>query len=83
MITTIMDEMNKLLDDIEAILKRDGKTLGDLARELDRSYNQVYDWVRLRKFSPRAGPLLQLQAWRGNNIKKRRKFVSASVASTN
>ena len=75
----VMDQINQLFDDIEAILKRDGKTLGDLARELDRSYNQVYDWVRLRKFNPRAEPLLELQAWRDKN-NKRRKRVSATVA---
>jgi ElaB/YqjD/DUF883 family membrane-anchored ribosome-binding protein len=79
---SVMDEIKKLFDDIEAILKRDGKTLGDLARELDRSYNQVYDWVRLRKFNPRAGPLFQLQAWRNNNIKKAVKRVSAKTATT-
>jgi len=78
----VMDEIKKLFDDIEACLKRDGKTLGDLARELGRSYNQVYDWVRLRKFNPRAEPLLQLQAWRDKNIRKRSKRVSAAVATT-
>lgn len=75
-----MDEVNNLFSDIEALLKRDGKTLGDLARELGRSYNQIYDWVRLRKFNPRAEPLLQLQAWRDKNIKATRR-VSAKVAS--
>lgn len=77
-----MEEINKLFNEIEAILKRDGQTLGDLARELDRDYNQVYDWVRLRKFNPRAEPLLQLQAWRAKYINKRHKRVSAKVATT-
>ncbi len=66
-----MKETTKLFDEIEAQLKRDGKTIGDLARELGRSYNQVYDWVRLRKFNPRAGPLFELMAWRDNHIKSR------------
>ncbi len=66
-----MKVIDKLFDDIEAFLKRDGKTISDLAKEMGRSYNQVYDWVRLRKFNPRAGPLMELQAWRDNHIKSR------------
>lgn len=66
-----MNTINELFEDIEAQLKRDGKTLGDLARELGRSYNQIYDWVRLRKFNPRAEALIQLQQWRDKHIKSR------------
>lgn len=59
-----MDTVKILLDDIERILKRDGLTPADLAKDMGRSYNQLYDWIVLRKFSPRAKPLLELQAWR-------------------
>ena len=62
-----MNYMERLFDDIERILKRDGKTIGDLAREIGRSYNQTYDWVRMRKSTPRAEPLLRLQGWRDAN----------------
>jgi transposase-like protein len=64
-----MDYMDRLFDDIERILKRDGKTIGDLARELGKSYNQVYDWVRMRKFNPRAAVVIQLQGWRDANLR--------------
>lgn len=69
------DVMDRLFDDIERILARDGKNISDLARELssmsDRSfsYNQVYDWVKMRKFNPRAKVVLLLQGWRDANIK--------------
>jgi transposase-like protein len=63
-----MDTVKKLFDDIERILKRDGKTVADLAKDLGRNYNQVYDWVVLRKFNPRAGPLMELQGWRNRWI---------------
>jgi len=59
-----MDAVKEILDDIERILKRDGKTVADLAKDLDRNYNQVYDWIVVRKFNPRAEPLMALMAWR-------------------
>ena len=68
------DIMDRLFDDIQRILKRDGKNVGDLARELsamsDRSYsyNQVYDWVVMRKFNPRAKVVLLMQGWRDANL---------------
>jgi hypothetical protein len=70
---TMKDIMDRLFDDIQRILDRDGKNYADLARELtsmsDRSfsYNQVYDWVRMRKFNPRAKVVLLLQGWRDAN----------------
>jgi hypothetical protein len=58
------DAVTKLLDDIERILKRDGKTIADLAKDIKRSYHQTYLWVRARRFNPRAEPLISLQLWR-------------------
>lgn len=66
-----MDAVKQMFDDIERILKRDGKTVADLAKDLGRSYNQVYDWVVLRKFNPRARPLIDLQAWRDHWLNAR------------
>jgi hypothetical protein len=74
-----MSRVTEMFDDIEHYLKRDGKTIGDLARDLGYEYQQVYDWVRLRRFNPRAEALLQLQAWRDQN-KKSSKRVSARTA---
>jgi len=68
------DVIERLLDDIQRILDRDGKNAADLARELtamgDREYgyNQVYDWLKMRKFNPRAKVVLLLQGWRDVNL---------------
>ena len=48
------DAVTKLLDEIERILKRDGSTVADLARDIGRSYHQTFMWVRSRRFNPRA-----------------------------
>jgi transposase-like protein len=61
-------QVTKLLDEILAILKRDGKTIADLAKDLDRNYHQVYDWIRRRQFNPQADGLLSLMAWRDKHI---------------
>ena len=61
------DPITKLMDDIEKILKRDHKSIADLARELNLSYHQVYDWVKRRHFAPRADRVIQLQQWRDLN----------------
>jgi transposase-like protein len=74
-----MNEIAILFDDIERILSRDGKTIADLAKDLGRNYNQVYDWVKLRKFNPRAGALIQLQNWRDKHFPRSRR-VSAGVS---
>lgn len=66
-----MDAVKQMFDDIERILGRDGLTAADVARDLGRNYNQVYEWVVVRKFNPRADALFQLQAWRDKYDKKR------------
>lgn len=89
-IQTILKGRTKFLDAVQAILKRDGKTEADLARELvskdfpkGRSYNQVYDWLVIRKFIPRMEVFMELAAWYRQNIRKAAKAkVSAKVAST-
>jgi hypothetical protein len=66
--------VTKLLDSIQKVLKRDGKTLADLARELvsdefpnGRDYHQVYDWFVRRQFNPQAEALMQLMGWYEKN----------------
>jgi hypothetical protein len=69
------DSVSTLLDDIERILQRDGRTIADLAKDIKLtdprtgkertcSYHQMYLWVRARRFNPRAEPLIKLQQWR-------------------
>jgi len=60
-------EVKKLLDEIERILRRNGWTIADLARDLGRSYHQTYQWVVVRRFNPQAQGLLALQAWRSKH----------------
>jgi hypothetical protein len=64
----LKNQVTKLLNEILAILKRDGKTVADLASDMDRNYNQVYDWVVRRQFNPQASGLLLLQGWRDKHI---------------
>lgn len=79
------DVMDRLFDDIQRILDRDGKNYSDLAKELtamsDRSfsYNQVYDWVKMRKFHPRAKVVLLLQGWRDSNLMPSAKASTATA----
>jgi hypothetical protein len=61
------DQVKTLLDDIERILKRQGKTIADLARDLGKNYNQVYHWIRLRRFDPGGQAILRLKQWRDVN----------------
>ena len=58
------DAITKLLDDIDKILKRDGKTCADIARDIGKDYHRVYLWVKTRKFKPRADGIILLQQWR-------------------
>jgi len=60
-------EVAKLLDDIIRILKKQKRTTADLARELGRDYNQVYQWLHVRRFDPSAEVTLQLKQWRDYN----------------
>ena len=60
-------QVEKLLDDIKRILKVTKRTTADLARDLDKNYHQVYQWLEVRRFSPQAEGLLKLQAWRDEN----------------
>ena len=66
----LKNQVTSLLNEIQAILKRDNKTVADLANDIDRNYNQVYDWVVRRQFNPQAAGLLLLQEWRDKNISK-------------
>jgi len=76
------DAVNELLDDILDILKRRKASIAFLARELGRSYNQVYDWVKLRKVEPRAEVILELQAWRDKQYRTVRKKNVATPTET-
>jgi hypothetical protein len=60
-------EVTKLLDDILRILKKQKRTIADLARDLGRDYNQVYHWLKVRRFDPSAEVTLQLKSWRDTN----------------
>jgi hypothetical protein len=79
------DIIERLLDNVQRTLDHDGKNSADLARELtamgDREYkyNQVYDWLVMRKFNPRAKVVLLLQAWLAINMYS----GPASVTNTN
>jgi hypothetical protein len=66
-------QVTKLLDDIQRILHRDGKTIGDLARDLKRSYHQVWDWVSLRRNAPRSEVVMQLIDWKNKHEKRKAK----------
>lgn len=57
-------EVTGLLDDILRILKKQKRTIADLARDLDKNYNQVYHWMVVRRFKPRGEVILKLKAWR-------------------
>jgi len=57
-------EVTKLLDDIMRILKKQKRSIADLARDLDRNYNQVYHWVVVRRFNPSGTAILELKQWR-------------------
>jgi transposase-like protein len=70
-------EVERILDDIVMILDHQGKTVADLARDLNRDYHQVYDWIKIRKFNPQAQALFQLINWRHKNISARRKRAKA------
>ena len=64
----LKNQVTSLLNEIQAILKHNNKTVADLANDIDRNYNQVYDWVVRRQFNPQAAGLLLLQEWRDKNI---------------
>ena len=67
--------VKKLLDDILRVLKRQKRTIADLARDLDRDYHQVYDWFVRRQFNPQADALMELMNWfeKNKNISVRGK----------
>jgi hypothetical protein len=79
-------EVTKLLDDIQRILKKQKRTIADLARDLGRDYNQVYQWLEVRRFDPSAEATLSLMEWRDawryyippieNKHKQRKKVTS-------
>ena len=60
--------MTVLLNEIEGILKRDKKTVSDVARDIGRDYHQVYGWLRVRRFNPGATGLMLLMQWRNKNL---------------
>jgi hypothetical protein len=72
--------VTKLLDNILKVLKRQKRTIADLARELpqvevdgvmkDRDYHQVYDWFVRRQFNPQAEALMDLMGWYEKNKSK-------------
>ena len=57
-------QVKELLNDIERILEKQKLTVADLARDIDRNYHQVYQWLKVRRFNPQAEGLLLLQRWR-------------------
>jgi hypothetical protein len=57
-------EVTGLLDDILRILKKQKRTIADLARDLGKDYNQVYQWLKVRRFNPGALAILKLKEWR-------------------
>lgn len=57
-------QVEGLLNDIERILKVQQQTVADLARDIDKNYHQVYQWLKVRRFNPQAEGLLILQRWR-------------------
>jgi len=57
-------EVTGLLDDILRILKKEKKTVADLARELGRDYHQVYHWMVVRRYNPSGTAILELKSWR-------------------
>jgi len=59
----VENAVTKLLDRIMSILDRDGKTIGDLAREIGKSYHQTYYWVKVRRFKPGGDAVLLLKQW--------------------
>jgi len=61
------NEVKGLLDDIQRILKKQKRTIADLARDLDKDYNQVYHWVVVRRFNPGGQAILKLKTWRDVN----------------
>lgn len=69
--------VTKLLDEIMAILDRDGRTVADLAKDLGRDYNHVYDWMVRRKFNPSSDALMELMNWRD----KHKPAAAASAAT--
>lgn len=57
-------QVKSLLNDIERILRRNGQTIADLARDIGKDYHQVYYWIKVRRFNPQADGLLALMKWR-------------------
>lgn len=57
-------EVTRLLDDILRILKKQKRTIADLARDLGRDYNQVYHWLVVRRFNPSGTAVMELKSWR-------------------
>lgn len=64
-------QVDKLLDDVCRILKRKGKSIADLARELgmskeagDTGYSQLYHWLEVRVYKPKGEAVLSLLKWR-------------------
>lgn len=56
-------EITALLDEIERVLKRDKRSVADLAKDIGRNYYHVYDWVCRRRFNPGPQGLKLLQEW--------------------
>ena len=55
-----------LLDEIQRVLKRDNRSVADLAKDLGRDYHHVYDWVCRRRFDPGPVGLKLLTEWLAN-----------------
>jgi hypothetical protein len=62
--------VRKLLDEIQWLLLREGKTIADLAREINRSYDQTYAWVERRRFNPGPIGVNLLTQWRDNVVRE-------------
>lgn len=61
------DDVTVLLDDILRILKKQKRSIADLARDMNRNYNQCYHWLKVRRFKPSGPAILKLKEWRDIN----------------
>jgi 16S rRNA C1402 (ribose-2'-O) methylase RsmI len=84
--------LTQLLDDILRILKRDGKGVIDLARELglgssshpgDSGYNQLYNWLVVRLYKPKGEIVLRLAEWRDKQKKHHGRKIKSDKAKKN
>jgi DNA-binding transcriptional regulator YiaG len=64
--------LQKLLERIEAVRKRDKMTIADFARELGLNYIQVYKWLVSKRNRPDGVTVARLYEWleKRNKIRK-------------